>query len=313
MFFGNRSAGLCSDNSTNNSTSVFLITFGSSTNNYSNSTPSSFNFTTSHIQVINTAIQDGYFGFVNAVPNHHKVWQIGKLDYATNEKNGYMFLVNVAKEKNTVIFNSTINDLCIGLRYEFSAYLANVDIPPTGSRQKPNVRFEVRAATFQVGILKNSSTGNIPAEDYMPWRKYGVTFIASNNSVVLLIISNVASSSAGGNDLAIDNIELRGCSNNYSRLCPSEETTTSQHTSSAATTTTIGMAEHSTSQHISSSSTTTTTTTTTIDMNEPSTSQHISSSITTTTITTIGMEETTTSQYISSAVAVTTTTDMSKQ
>ncbi|CAF4189442.1 unnamed protein product, partial [Adineta steineri] len=232
---------------------------------------------------------------------------------------------------SVVIFNSTINGLCTGLRYEFSAYLTNVDKEPNKGRSKPNIRFLVRAATFQGNILNTSTTGPIPAIKNMAWKKYGLSFIASDSSVILLITSNVTSNDPG-NDLAMDNIELRDCSNNYYcsnihlSLCPSNETTTpeyissspttitdkpttSQHISSVAATTT-DMNEPRTSQHISSSSTTTTTTT--IDMNEPTILHHISSSSTTTTTTTINMKETTTSQHISSAVAVLTATDMIK-
>ncbi|CAF4011205.1 unnamed protein product, partial [Adineta steineri] len=160
----------------------------------------------------------------------------------------------------------------------------------SGSYSKPNVRFEVRATTPQGDILENSTTCDIPTENNMTWRKYGLSFVASNNSVVLLIISNVENN-YGGNDLAVDNIELRdcpnnhSCSNNQSSLCPSDEPTISQHISSSSsttTTTTIDMSkqlscfdylyililldEITTSQHIPSSEATAT-----IDMIKSST------------------------------------------
>ncbi|CAF1362179.1 unnamed protein product [Adineta steineri] len=297
------SANVCSVNNTNNSTSVFLITFDSGADLYSNNTYDSFNFTTDHEQVFNSTINDGEFGFVNKVPPPHGSWHQGELDYTENDTDGYMFFVNVAHKRDAIIFNSTINGLCTGLRYEFTAYLANV-LKPSANQLKPNVRFEVRAASPQGDILENSMTCDIPTENNMTWRKYGVLFTALDSSVVLLIISNVENTN-GGNDLAIDNIELRdcpnnhSCSNNQSRLCPSDETTTPKYISSPPTTTTD---KPTTSQHISTVATTTT------DMNEPSTSQHISSSSSTTTTTTIDMNEPTTSQNISSSSSTTTTT-----
>jgi hypothetical protein len=84
---------------------------------------------------------------------------------------------------------------------------------------KPNVRFEVRAQTVQKDILAQTITGDIPDYETMTWSKHGVSFIASSTSVTLLMISNVTV--IRGNDLAIDDIELRVCSTPYFGFCPS--------------------------------------------------------------------------------------------
>jgi hypothetical protein len=127
-----------------------------------------------------------------------------------------MFLVGVLDEKDSELFNSTVNGLCIGLRYEFSAYLANVfekshDLEPT-------VRFEVRASTVQNKSLAQFIMGDISEYDDITWDKHSLSFIASNTSVTLLIISNVQKED--DNVLAIDDIELRVCSTTYSGFCP---------------------------------------------------------------------------------------------
>jgi hypothetical protein len=154
------------------------------------------------------------FGFVNAVPQIHS-WHHGALDHTANDKDGYMYLISVGKN-DSQIFNSTINHLCIGLRYEFSTYLANI-IKSQSVFVKPNVRFEVRTATVQSELLAQLSTGDIQQHDNMTWSKHGLSFVATSCSVVLLMISNV--DGYDGNDLAIDDIELRVWSMVYSDFC----------------------------------------------------------------------------------------------
>jgi hypothetical protein len=131
-----------------------------------------------------------------------------------------MFLVGVGYEKDSELFNSTVNSLCIGLRYEFSAFLANVVVESllTMLFGKPNVRFEVRASTAQNHLLVKLITGEISRYSNMTWAKYGVAFNASSSSVTLLMISHVPGGL--GNSIAIDDIELRVCSTGHSGFCP---------------------------------------------------------------------------------------------
>jgi hypothetical protein len=211
------SVGLCSVNYTTNAQSLMLITFGSGPDQYSNATPASFNFSTTHQQTLNSTTVAGMFVFLNAMPNTD-YWHTEALDHTPNDAGGYMFLVDVADPKESELFNSTVNGLCIGSRYEFSAYLANI-VKKNLNDPKPNVRFEVRAQTVQKDILAQTITGDIPDYETMTWSKHGVSFIASSTSVTLLMISNVTV--IRGNDLAIDDIELRVCSTPYFGFCPS--------------------------------------------------------------------------------------------
>jgi hypothetical protein len=221
LFLSIESEPLCPDNAANNDTSLALITFDSGSDQYSNATPSTFNFSTTHQQIFNSTIVEGMFAFVNTVPNNYNAWHTGALDHTAMDQNGYMFLVNVANGNDRQLFTSTVNGLCIGLRYEFSAFLANVVVesPSTILLSKPNVRFEVRASTVPNDLLAESITGEISRSSSMTWTKYGVSFNASSHSVVLLMISNIQGDQ--GNDLAIDDIELRVCSTPYTGFCPS--------------------------------------------------------------------------------------------
>jgi hypothetical protein len=217
FFISIESVGLCSNNDITNSKPLLLITFGSGSDQYSTKTPSSFNFSTNPQQRFESPIEDGWFGFVNIVPNYNDNWHVGALDHTPNDgNNGYMYFVNVAGN-NSLIFNFTINDLCIGLAYEFYAYVANVATKQS-NLFRPDILFQVRTATVENCLLAQLITGNIPDYDNMTWSKHSLSFIAASRSVVLLIISN--SRENWGNDLAIDDIELRVCSTNYSGFCP---------------------------------------------------------------------------------------------
>jgi hypothetical protein len=220
VFLSIESDGLCPDNAAHNGTSLVLITFGSGSYQYSNATPSTFNFSTAHRQTFQSSINDGMFGFVNAVPYYWFSWHTGALDHTENDHGGYMLLVNVADGNDRQLFNSTVNGLCIGLRYEFSAFLATVvaDTLLTKLSAKPNVRFEVRASAGTNDILEIFITGEILRYSSMTWKKYGVSFNASSRSVTLLMISHVSRSD--GNSIAIDDIELRVFSTEHSGFCP---------------------------------------------------------------------------------------------
>jgi hypothetical protein len=217
FFFYVESVGLCSGNDTTNSKSLLLITFGFGPNQYSQKKPGDFNFSTkNHKQKLQSKINKGEFGFVNAVPNIHNTWHTGALDRTMDEVNGYMYLVDIAAAGGQ-LFKSTVNDLCIGVRYEFSAYLANI-IQKKHPSIKPNIRFEVQTTTGQKYLVAQLSTQDIPAFSKMTWKKYGLSFAASNHSVVLLMIAEPKG--GGGNDLAIDDIQFRVCSTADSSVCP---------------------------------------------------------------------------------------------
>jgi len=224
------SVGLCSINDTTDGKPLFSITFGSNSGQYSNEKPSSFGFSTSHQQQFASPIDEGMFSFVNLVPEKKMnglidMWLNGEkkkgLDHTENDIGGYMYIVNVGAN-NSEIFRSTVNYLCIGVCYEFSMYLANpiqdlINIvyltPP-----KPDIRLEVRTATNENQLLAQFSTGDILDYDKMAWSKHSLLFTATSSSVALIMITNVGP--GNGNDLAIDDIELRVCSTNHSIVYP---------------------------------------------------------------------------------------------
>ena len=125
-----------------------------------------------------------------------------------------MFLVN-ADFTPDQFFNGTINNLEVGRRYEFSVYVANIMVA-TGIQ--PNIIFEVRNPTLNNSLIAQFDSGNISQTQQMTWTKYGLSFTAPSSSVILLMISNAPG--GYGNDLAIDDIALRVCTNVASPTTP---------------------------------------------------------------------------------------------
>jgi hypothetical protein len=191
------------------------ITFGAGTAQYSQATPSAFNFTTTYKQQFAPITPDGSFSFINSVhDDYYGAWHTGATDH-TGDKGGYMFLVN-ADSNPGQFYNGTISNLIIGRRYEFSVYLTNLMV--SGGIQ-PSISFEVRNPSQQNSLLAQASSGNVPATPSMTWSKYGLSFTATSTTVNLLIISQAPGGT--GNDLAIDDITFRVCTPGASYLNPS--------------------------------------------------------------------------------------------
>jgi hypothetical protein len=197
-------------------TSVFLITFGSGSSVFSSATPSLFSFSEAYGQAFNSSVLNNRtFAFVNEVPTHPAdAWYGGALDHTPDDINGYMFVINALLNTDQ-IFNFTVHNLCIGVRYEFSAYVAN--IVSLQNTTEPNILFQVRTATTENSLLTELSSGDIAQYSNMTWLKYGLSFIPPNSSVVLLMISNAQGEY--GNDFAVDDIALRVCSTVTSGFC----------------------------------------------------------------------------------------------
>ncbi|CAF4054660.1 unnamed protein product [Adineta steineri] len=211
-----QSVGLCTDTETINSNPILLITFGRGSAQYSRSKPTNFNFSTTYKQQFEPKTNDGMFSFINSIHNDFLgTWHTGAKDH-TGDQGGYMFLVNADYQPGQ-FYNGTVKNLCVGLRYEFSVYLANVC--NGADRIEPNVRFEVRSLTNGNQLLAQLRSGNIPVTKNLTWKKYGLSFTAPTSSVVLLMISDARGGS--GNDIVIDDIGLRVCSHKGTGFCPS--------------------------------------------------------------------------------------------
>ncbi|CAF4511093.1 unnamed protein product [Rotaria socialis] len=213
-----QSDDVCSKHDNNTYESLFFITFGSGSDRFYSKTASDFNFKTDLKKESWSNFKPGAYAFVNSVPSSLTVlWHDAAKDHTTNDTDGYMYLAGVGNV-NDMIFNYNITNLCVGVDYEYSAYLTNVmrDIRWV-SVTEPNIRFEVRAVHKKGDLIAQKSTGDIPVYQHMTWSKHGLSFVATSSSVVLLMISNVGGHP--GNDLAIDDIQLRVSSANQTGFC----------------------------------------------------------------------------------------------
>ncbi len=217
-FLLEESVGLCHDNETLGNTPILLINFGNGSTQFSRAEPENFSFRTTYEQRFRPTVEDGHFGFLNSVYNHNNgAWHTNAVDH-TGNNGGYMLLVNADFQPGQ-FYNGIVRNLCVGLRYEFSVYLANVLTSPDGI--KPNVRFEVRSPTIGNQLLAQLRSGEIPVQNSLKWDKYGLSFIAPSSTVVLLMISDAPG--GRGNDIVIDDIALRVCSHEGTGFCPSDE------------------------------------------------------------------------------------------
>lgn len=205
---------MCFDDTAIMMASNLWVTFGSGAATFSSNTPATFGFTTTYTQLFTSPIPDTYFAITNAVPSDNPAWHGGAPDHTPYDTNGYMFLAN-ADPTPQEFFRSTVSYLCIGERYEFSAYLTNI-VMPLGLA-KPNVLFQIRLPAPDNSVIGQASSGDIPEYSVMTWTKYGISFVATNTSVVLIMISNTPR--ADGNDMAIDDISFRICSNTTFGVC----------------------------------------------------------------------------------------------
>jgi len=211
---------LCAPSDTAGVKPVVSVTFGEGTKKYSTAKPSQLGFSTSYPQVFSGQTNDGFFSIVNEVPQDFGAWLGGGLDHTKNCKagrsKGYMMLVNAKETAGGEILNIKADNLCLGLGYEFSFYIANIVRKGTNIQQ-PTIRAEVRSGSGSGALIASSSTGGVAEQSQVTWVKYGVSFIATSSSVVASLTSTVRGGS--GDDFALDDITLVSCSPNNNGKC----------------------------------------------------------------------------------------------
>lgn len=119
---------------------------------------------------------------------------------------GNYMLVNASYQPGD-FFVTTVSNLCPNTTYEFSAWIMNVLLSPSGIKPDITFRIETPAGT----ILNQYSTGGISVTPSPRWEQYGFYFTTtSGNSDVVIRMTNNAPG-GGGNDLALDDIMFRPC------------------------------------------------------------------------------------------------------
>lgn len=119
---------------------------------------------------------------------------------------GNYMLVNASYQPGD-FFVTMVTNLCPNTTYEFSAWIMNVLLSPSGIKPDITFRIETTAGT----ILNQYSTGGISVTSSPRWDQYGFYFTTTpgNSDVVIRMTNNAPG--GGGNDLALDDIMFRPC------------------------------------------------------------------------------------------------------
>ncbi len=197
---------------------VVNINFGSGLNNPGpplstavNGASTDYNYASYATGTPPNVIFDGDYSLVNQVPVNG-AWYTGATDH-TGNPDGYMAFFNSAPSPGE-FYKQTVNNLCPGTTYEFSAWVANAINPsvlPTAIL--PNITFKILDATTQA-VLATYNTGDIPNSNTFSWKQYSFLFtLPATNSAVTLVLANnnIGGNAQPGNDLAIDDITFRPC------------------------------------------------------------------------------------------------------
>lgn len=147
---------------------------------------------------------DGFYTVTNATTGcFGNAWHTVNADHTGN---GNFMLVN-ASFQPADFFVSTLTGLCPNTTYEFSAWIMNVLLSPSGIQPDITFRIETPGGT----ILNQFNTGGIAVTSIPEWKQYGFFFTTTvgNPDIVLRMTNNAPGGI--GNDLALDDITFRPC------------------------------------------------------------------------------------------------------
>jgi len=204
--------------------------------NISTGTPNDYSYA-----IVNNSSADGSTNRTSKMPEAsplHRVfgmWDIagdhtgaanpalGNAPSAPGSRGGYMVLVNSSYNTDTA-YKETLSNLCAGTYYEFSAWFRNIcprcgcDSTGKGSGSagyitgpgndssgvKPNINFEIDGLAIY-------TSGDIKYDRVTPWKKFGFVFLTKPTQTTAGFLIRNNSPGGGGNDWAIDDINVSHC------------------------------------------------------------------------------------------------------
>jgi gliding motility-associated-like protein len=137
---------------------------------------------------------------------------------AYSTRTGRFMLVNANNNVTNplVFYEQTITDLCPGSKLSFITWVANCHCQTTMS--KPNLTFTIYDATSPIPANQKKilvfNTGDIPVRTAgisADWRQWGCDVVTQENITSLRLNITNNQSDGGGNDLGLDDIEVRIC------------------------------------------------------------------------------------------------------
>ncbi|HZY38032.1 MAG TPA: gliding motility-associated C-terminal domain-containing protein [Mucilaginibacter sp.] len=156
---------------------------------------------------------DGSYTIANSSGNcFNDAWHFLTQDH-TGNPNGYMMVVNASYQPSIFFNQQTLaGQLCPNTKYEFAAWILNLDVPSTcgGNPILPNITFTIQ--TTGGTVLQTYNTGDIPATNNILWKQYGTFFTTPANSSEAIVVVMTNNAPGGcGNDFALDDITFRAC------------------------------------------------------------------------------------------------------
>lgn len=200
---------------------VVNITFGTVANGNPGITPP-----TGYTNTTSSCPNDGFYTIATSTSGcFNNEWHTVNTDHTGN---GAFMLVNASYQPGD-FYVGTVANLCPNTTYEFSSWIMNVLVSPSGI--EPNITFSIE--TTSGTVLNQFTTGGIPVTPQPEWKQYGFFFTTTtgNPNIVLRMTNNAPGGI--GNDLALDDITFRPCgpvlsssiqgNNNKIEICVDEQ------------------------------------------------------------------------------------------
>jgi hypothetical protein len=136
--------------------------------------------------------------------NRYNYYATDDHTYESTSERGYFMFANAGNSALTYYERTVDIELCDDVEMSVNAWIKNVYMY---SGQYPNVRFVI--TDNNKDTLANYQTGNITGNT---WQQYGVKInVPKSTTQLKLSLSNAVITSGTGNDLAIDDIDVRIC------------------------------------------------------------------------------------------------------
>ena len=144
--------------------------------------------------------EDGQYTIANSTSGCYSVWHT--LTDHTGDPYGYFMLIN-ASYLPSDFYLQTINGLCSGTTYFFSAWVINMYT--TDGAIMPNITFTIEKPDGTL-LAPAYNSGDIPVINPATWEKYGFYFKTPDGVSTVVIRMHNNADGGIGNDLAIDDI-----------------------------------------------------------------------------------------------------------
>ncbi|QHV96578.1 T9SS type B sorting domain-containing protein [Spirosoma endbachense] len=167
---------------------------------------------TSYNYVTSVCPENGEYSLASTVNGtcFFNAWHTVTEDHTPNDSGGNILIINASDEIGA-FYQQPLPGLCGGTNYEFSLWGLNLLKPNICSDPVlPNLT--IRIETIDGRVLQTIDFGSIEITQTPVWRRYSTLFTAPNvtEPVVVKLINNQGAGGCG-NDLALDDIQLKQC------------------------------------------------------------------------------------------------------